>query len=171
VDVHGFYRRNLWADSDYVIEVWCESDSIAGTLQPVVEEWGLPLYVTRGFASETFLYNSADSGATHIFYVGDLDPHGLKIEEHARDRMREFGSDAEWERLAITPEQVEEYALPLSYGGHGVEAEAMPAPIMRGLVRATIDQFVDAAAVEVIRVAEQDERDILRRLIDAKGLS
>ena len=31
VDIHATYRRNLWSDSDYDIEVWCESDSILGT--------------------------------------------------------------------------------------------------------------------------------------------
>jgi hypothetical protein len=163
-DIWRMYRRNLWADSDYDIEVWRESDSIGGTLWPVVDEWGLPLYVTRGYASETFLYQSARSGATHILYIGDLDSHGENIESDAQWRLSAFGSGAEWERIAITPEQVAEYALPSSYGGHGVEAEAMPAETMRGLLRSAIERFVDADAVDVIRAVEEEERLGLRRL-------
>jgi hypothetical protein len=164
-DIHRMYRRNLWSDSDYNIEVWCESDSIAGTIWPVVDEWGLPLYVTRGYASETFLYNSAGSGATNILYVGDLDSYGAVIEQDAQWRLSSFGSVAEWERLAITPEQVAQYGLPSSYGGHGVEAEAMPADTMRGIVRASIERFVDEEAVAVVRTVEEEERAGLRRLM------
>jgi hypothetical protein len=42
--------------------------------------------VTRGYSSETFLFQSARSGATHILYIGDLDPHGERIEQDARSR-------------------------------------------------------------------------------------
>jgi hypothetical protein len=168
-DTHAQYRRNLWADSDYQIEVWCESDSISGTIWPVVDEWGLPLYVTRGYASETFLYNSAGSGATDILYIGDFDPDGQLIELHAQNRLDEFGSSAEWQRVAITPEQVDEYGLASSFEGHGVEAEAMAADDMRAIVRAAIEEYVDEAAVAVIRVAEHEEREGLRLLMEAKG--
>jgi hypothetical protein len=163
-DIWRTYRRNLWADSDYDIEVWCESDSIGGTLWPIVDEWGLPLHVTRGYASETFLYQSARSGATHILYIGDLDPHGENIESDAQRRLSTFGSGAEWERVALTREQVAQYSLLSSYGGHGVEAEAMPAETMRGLLRSAIELFVDASAVAVIRAVEEEERLGLRRL-------
>lgn len=166
-DIWHSYRRNLWADSEYEIEVWCESDSIAGTLWPVVDEWGLPMYVTRGYSSETFLFQSARSRATNILYVGDLDPHGEAIERDARSRLFVFGSTAEWERLAITREQVAEYGLPSSFEGHGVEAEAMPAETMRGILRSAIERFVDEDAVAVIRNVEAEERAGLRRLYQA----
>ena len=164
-DIWATYRRNLWSDSDYDVEVWCESDSIFGTIAPVVQEWGVPWCVTRGYASETLLYNAAHAAITDILYVGDLDPHGLDIERHARDTMAGFGSRPDWQRIAITEEQVTEYNLPTSYGeGHGVEAEAMPAEMMRGLVQAAIRRFVDADAVAVIRAVEEEERRGLLRL-------
>ncbi len=164
-NIHATYRRNLWSDSDYDIEVWCESDSILGTILPVAQEWGIPWCVTRGYASETLLYNAACSSITDILYVGDLDPHGLGIERHAVETLERFGSSPNWRRLAVTDEQVEEYDLPSSYEGHGVEAEAMPAEIMRAILQDAIDEYVDEAAVEVIRVAETDEREGLRRLM------
>lgn len=166
------YRRNLWSDSEYQLEVWAESDSIAGTAWPAVDEWGLPLFVTRGFASETFLWNSAQQwwGNVVVLYIGDYDPHGVLIEEVARERMQAFsGASVEWERIAITADQVAEYNLPASYGGHGVEAEALDPETLRRLLTQAITRYVDEASVEVIRSAERAEREILERIVETRG--
>jgi len=51
---------------------------------------------------------------TVILYCGDLDPSGVDIEKHANEALKVFGLDdrVEFKRLAITPEQVEQYGLP-----------------------------------------------------------
>ena len=47
-----FYRRDYWAESPVSVEVWLEKDALAGVLEAVVvEECGLDLHVTRGYAS------------------------------------------------------------------------------------------------------------------------
>jgi hypothetical protein len=171
-DTSRIYRRNLWSDSGYDIEVWCESDSIGGTIWPIVNRWGLPLYVTRGYASETFLYNSAASwgDSVIVLYVGDYDPHGRLIEEVARERLQEFsGVGVEWQRIAVTGEQIEQYGLPTSYGGHGVEAEAMDPDTLRDLLEQEITSYVDEDEIAVIREAERSERAILREIVRTKG--
>ena len=38
------YRRALWRDSIAAVEVWCESESVAGVLYPVTSKWDVPLY-------------------------------------------------------------------------------------------------------------------------------
>jgi hypothetical protein len=157
---------------EYDIEVWCESDSIAGTIWPVVDEWALPLYVTRGYASETFLYNAAASwfGSVVVFYVGDYDPHGRLIEEVARERLWDFsGADVDWQRIAITPEQIASHSLPTSYGGHGVEAEAMDPDLLRELLEEAIVEYADEEEIAVLREAEQSEREILLEIVATKG--
>jgi hypothetical protein len=171
-DTSRIYRRNLWSGSDYEIEVWCESDSIAGTIWPVVDEWALPLYVTRGYASETFLYNSASewNASVVVLYVGDYDPHGRRIEADAQARLEQFAmTSVDWNRVAITAEQIERYDLPTSYGGHGVEAEAMDPDLLREFLEMEIVEYVDENEIAVIREAEQSERAILRELVRTKG--
>ena len=57
-----FYRRDYWADSPVNVEVWLEKDALVGVLVPtVVEECGLDLYVTRGYASVSYLQGVADA--------------------------------------------------------------------------------------------------------------
>jgi hypothetical protein len=55
-----FYRRDYWAESPVNVEVWLEKDALAGVLVPtVVEECGLDLHVTRGYASVSYLQSAA----------------------------------------------------------------------------------------------------------------
>lgn len=171
-EIHYTYRRNLWTDSDYDVEIWAESDSIAGTLWPTVDEWGLPLFVTRGFASETFLWNSANALRRDVIvlFIGDADDEGVLIEEVARDRMEDFaGASVEWRRIAVTAEQVSVYGLPMSYGGHGVEAEALDPEILRRLLGDAIREYADEHQVAVFREVERSEREGLLRLVQASG--
>jgi hypothetical protein len=59
--VAGRYRKDYWAESPVSVEVWVEKDAMAGKLRPVVlEECGLDLYVSRGFASETYLQEAGE---------------------------------------------------------------------------------------------------------------
>ena len=82
-----FYRRDYWAESPVRVEVWLEKDALAGVLTPVfVEECGLDLYVTRGYASVSYLQGAADhirqdGRPTYVYLLTDFDPSGLGIAE------------------------------------------------------------------------------------------
>ena len=74
-------------------------------------------------------------------------------------------------RLAITKDQIERYDLPTKprkatdrrsrHITETVEAEAMPAGIMRQMVREAIEAFLPTNALKVARVAEESERSFL----------
>jgi hypothetical protein len=175
----SFYRRDLWRKSEYRVEVWCESDSIASTIYEVTADWDVPLMVCRGFSSETFAYNSAhdwnqDDRLPVVLYVGDHDPAGLNIEEKLRERLVEFSQiEPEWARLGVTWEQVVEMSLPGTppkkpYGfPEAVEAEAMPPGVLREIVSKAIEAYVDVRQLVILRVAEESEREVLLKLAGA----
>src|SRR5918995_1220460 len=58
--VKSRYRHDYWAEADEYVQVWVEKDAMSGVVMPVTNEFGLDLYVTRGFASVTYLQNAAD---------------------------------------------------------------------------------------------------------------
>lgn len=172
-DLAGFYRRDLWTRSPWRVEVWCESDSISSTVaEIVITKWRLQLMVCRGFSSETFAYNAADAwrDSPHrrpvVLYIGDHDPHGLDIERNLREKLTEF-SDADplWDRIGVTWDQVEQFDLPgttpkKEYGYPlAVEAEALPAPVLRELLDDVIASFVDQYQLDVLMAAEAEERE------------
>jgi hypothetical protein len=118
--VADFYRRDYWADSPVNVEVWLEKDALAGVLYPVVvEECGLDLYVTRGYASVSYLQGAADAiradgRPTFVYLLTDFDPSGLGIADTVAAELVRRSSPVEVfvERLAVSREQIDEYGLP-----------------------------------------------------------
>ena len=125
-----FYRRNLWRDLPEYVEIWCEKDALAGVIYQVTEEYGVPLMVTRGYSSLSYLFSAAEAMAAEmlrqkkvtVYYFGDLDPSGVDIPRTTEARLREFigkrvtvrggGNIPFWfERVAALPYQVKEYDL------------------------------------------------------------
>ena len=55
------YRRDLWAEAEDYVEIWCEKEALAGVIYDVTYEFDVPLMVSKGFASESYLYSAADT--------------------------------------------------------------------------------------------------------------
>ena len=55
------YRRALWDDAPVCVEIWLEKEALAGVLVDVTDEWDVPLMVTRGYPSMSFLYSAAEA--------------------------------------------------------------------------------------------------------------
>ena len=180
----ALYRRNLWATSRWRVEVWAESDSIAGTIFDITARWDVPLMVTRGQSSETFAHNAAEawketSSVPSVLYIGDHDPAGLDIEESVRTKLETFyGRTLLWDRVGVTWSQAEALDLPgtpLKTAGRrkpypfplAVQAEALPAPLLRELLDDAIAWHVDQDELDVLLAAEESEREILHRMAGA----
>ena len=115
------YRKNAWIDSPYRVEVWTEKETVASMLTDAARPYGIQVFVCRGFASLSALYDAAESFKEHIqdgrkchvLYFGDHDPSGLKIDQSAADTFRNtFDVDVHFQRVAVTPDQIEQYSLP-----------------------------------------------------------
>lgn len=179
--VAKFYRKSLWRDADSYVEVWLEKDALSGVLYPVTSKFDVPLMVARGYASLTFLHSSAEYIASldrpcYIYHLGDMDPSGVNAGEKIEATLRELAPAAEihFQRLAVTLEQVGEWNLPTrptkqsdsraKRFGHdfSVELDAIDPNDLRDLLERHIEQHLPAEQFEVLKVAEQSERQFLR---------
>ena len=182
------YRRALWDHSTDAVEIWCESDSIAGVLSEETYLWDVPLMVFKGYSSEGYLYTVGEEikvhqRATYIYYFGDHDPSGIDIARAALERLRSFAPTARltFTRVAVTPAQMRDLGLLTkpakasdsrhdgflkAFGPATVEIEALPAPLLRTLVRTCIEQHMDAHTLDVVFEIEEQERGILALLAD-----
>jgi hypothetical protein len=181
------YRKDYWMDSPVRVEVWVEKDAMAGKLVPVVrDEFGLGLYVSRGFASETYLQEDAahirsDGRPTYVYLLTDFDASGMNIAETVeRELVKQSRPVAvRVERLAAKPEQIEEYRLitqPVThtdsrarkfvkrFGNETVELDAIPASAVRQIVRDAIERHMDPRRLALLRMVEQEEREGIRAL-------
>lgn len=175
----GHYRADLWQQSDFYCEVWTESRSIAGTVEDDCRELAVSLYPAGGFSSITLAYQSAETINHYaagrpavIFYIGDYDPAGVLIDVSLERELREHLDariDLHFDRIAITAEQIERYDLPSKprkdtdqrsrHIRKTVEAEAMPAKILRDLLRTNIESLSPERALAIAKVEEQSARE------------
>jgi hypothetical protein len=182
-DTARFYRKSLWADADCYVEVWLEKDALAGVIYPVTSMFDVPLMVARGYASLSFLYSAAEyindlDVPTYIYHLGDFDPSGVNAGEKIEETLREMAPNAEinFERIAVTPEQIAEWDLPTrptkpadtrskSFGEISVELDAIDPNRLREIVREAIEAHLPAEQFEVLKAAEESEREIISRLV------
>jgi hypothetical protein len=176
------YRRSVWDDQDAYVEIWLEKDALAGVLCGVTEKWDVPLMVTRGFASLSFLYEAADAieaegKPAFLYYFGDHDPSGLDIPRAVEARLREFAPEADisFERVAVTPEQIEELELETrptkktdsrskNFVGESVEVDAIEPRRLKQICRECIEQHIDHKAHLSLMKIELEERATLREI-------
>ncbi|MBA3430706.1 MAG: hypothetical protein H0U16_04390, partial [Actinobacteria bacterium] len=89
------YRRNLWDDADAYVEIWLEKEALAGVLIPETVEYDVPLMVTRGYPSLSFVAEAAKvignkDKPAFLYYFGDRDPSGDDIPRHIEERLAEL---------------------------------------------------------------------------------
>ncbi len=174
------YRRSLWDDQDVYVEIWLEKDALAGVLYRETAKWDVPLMVTRGYPSLSYLHSAAESIAeegkpAYLYYFGDHDPSGVDISRHTEERIRELAGDAEihFERVAVNLEQIEDWDLPTrptkktdsrskSFVGGSVEVDAIPPDELRSLARECIERHIDADKLAATKLIEAQERETLR---------
>jgi len=179
------YRRSVWDNQAAYVEIWLEKDALAGVLYKVTSAWDVPLMVTRGFASLSFLYSAAceirEKGKpTYLYYFGDHDPSGLDIPRTIEARLREFAPEAEiyFERVAVTPQQIEEMALPTrptkrtdsrskNFEGDSVEVDAIEPAILRRIAEECITKHIDQRQLAALKEIELLERVTLSSMVNA----
>jgi hypothetical protein len=180
------YRRDLWATQPYYTEVWVEKDAVAGIVSDITSEFGVPLFVCRGFASLSSLYSASltfkraqQSGkAVMVYHLGDYDPSGHAAADAIETTFEDvFDVAVNFERIAITRDQIDEFDLPTRptkksdsraknwSGEECVELDSMPPAELRQLVEDAIVSRIDQHAWKQIQKIEREEQKTLKRTL------
>src|ERR1019366_6057740 len=111
------YRKDYWAMQPNRVEVWCEKDSVIGSIEDLTDELGVTVRVGRGFLSTTKAHEisaliQASPKPMTVFYLGDHDPSGRRIESDLHDRIQRYGADFVIKRLAIHAADIQKFKLP-----------------------------------------------------------
>jgi hypothetical protein len=179
------YRRDLWSTQPYYVELWLEKDAIASIVHDLAAEFGVPVFVCRGFASLSSLYSAAQTfrRATRngkeviIFHLGDYDPSGhAAADAIERTLTEDFGCNIDFDRLAVTPVQIQAFSLPTRptkqtdsrarnwTGNECVELDSMPPANMRRIVQDAITECIEHGAWEALQAIEAAERESLAKI-------
>lgn len=177
------YRRDMWTDQPTIPIIALEKASLEGVVAAAADAFGVAVWTYGGFNSESFSFECAeeirelvDRGKRIVIgYLGDHDPSGLEIERVERERLERFGVRCDWRRLGIFDDDIRRLNLPLIPAKKSdtrskrfliqfdrcAELDALPPDELRGRVRTFIEEFVDAAAWERVRLVEAAERESL----------
>lgn len=178
------YRKSMWQDIDAYVEFWLEKDALSGIVYEETEKWDVPLLVTRGYPSLSFLYTAGEyirriNKSCYLYYLGDRDPSGVNIPVKVEEGIREFAPnvDLHFEVIAVTADQITEFNLPTrptkqsdsrstNFIGESVELDAIPPTKLREIVREHIGRHITQEQVDKIKNIERLEKESVQDYID-----
>jgi len=158
-------------------------------IYPITSLYDVPLMVTRGFSSETFAYEAiaareGDGRPYYVYYLGDFDRAGRDGANSLKEKLQRFadeeGIELIFEQIAVTEEQIDEWGLPTREPKRksradkkwphdfACELDAIPPDRLRDLVEAHINLHLPQDKLEVLKAAEESEREIIARLVGKK---
>lgn len=164
--------------------LWCEARGMVPVIEGIGRRYGVRLTTSGGFDSVTAKHNFAkecaeyykDTGIrTVILHVGDYDPSGelmfrvLEEDIFAFAMGIEWNSAPAWERIALTPEQIDEYELPsdpakssthdAGFTGEATQLEALEPDTLRSIVESAIEERMDMDLYEEVLNDEEELRE------------
>lgn len=157
------------------LQIWCEAVGMVPQLERVAGPYSIPVLSSGGFDSVTVKHAQAIAlGAvpTTVLHIGDHDPSGVHVFSSLMEDLNGFIAGysnvrhpVEFVRLAVTPEQAAEHALPSappkptdhrSFAGNQTwQAEALPPDVLAEILEAAIRERLGRRAYNRVLRAEQ----------------
>ena len=110
--------------------------------------------------------------------MGDFDPSGVNAGEKIESTLREMapGATIHFERIAITPDQIELLKLPgrptkttdsraRGFADTSVELDAINPGLLRTIVQMRIENHLPQHQFEILKQAEASERSMLQMFV------
>ncbi|MBA3548819.1 MAG: hypothetical protein H0T76_20240 [Nannocystis sp.] len=180
------YREDWWAKQPIYPEVWIEKDALTGVIEGVCQEYQVPYFACRGYASQSEMYDAAkrlqnikrNGRQPVIFHLGDHDPSGLDMTRDNGDRLSLFGRfGVRVVRLALNMDQIDQYGPPPNpaketdsrFDGYeseygttfSWELDALSPEVIDQMIRDALDEEIDPDAWAKAKVEEGKNRATL----------
>jgi hypothetical protein len=180
------YAENLWRNQHYRPEVWIEKSALLGVVEGICNEWRVPYFATIGNSSQTLLHEAGRRFAGYldqgliplVLHLADHDPNGIDMTRDVRERLKLYArADIEVRRIALTMDQVQQYAPPPNFAKEtdtryaayveqfGTpdcwELDALSPTVITDLIRDEILKLVDQPKWKAALASEKRNRGLL----------
>jgi hypothetical protein len=191
LDFDGF-EIDRWREQPKRVVVILEKDAAVNTVERICCEYGVLLYVLRGFSSSTYTHEIAeqfqeyadDDKTIHVLYLGDHDPSGVVIERSAKETIERYLDDdtikikIEWERLAVLKADGKELKLLKNptkekdsraagfteeFGAGCYELEAVDSEIIQQRLEDAIKRQIDKPLWEALDEVEEQQSELAKK--------
>jgi hypothetical protein len=120
------YPRILpkWYNQKHYVEAWVEKAALESTFVKFLEGTATRIVPNKGYSSLSFIFENFErlshvenneGKEIHVRYFGDYDPSGDDMDRDIKERIERLSGgelDIDFKRVAVTPEQIEQYDLP-----------------------------------------------------------
>ena len=165
------YRRNLWENQPFYVEVVVEKQALEGVIGRICDHLDVPYMAAKGYISTSEMHaaamryvNALEDGRTPvIIHLGDHDPSGIDMTRDIIDRAELYigyhiSNELVVERIALNYDQIEEYNPPpnpakesdsraavyvAQFGHSSWELDALNPDTLDGLITSAVLQFRD----------------------------
>ena len=181
------YRKDIWENQDYYVEVWVEKEALANVVRRVANELDVPYFCCRGYVSQSEMWSAAqrfiakqEAGKDVVLiHLGDHDPSGIDMSRDIEERLVLFGVDTfmfNFRRIALNMEQIEEFAPPPNpakltdsrcgsyiskYGDESWELDALEPKVIHDLITNNVTEFWDYEEVLKVRARVESEKEVM----------
>jgi hypothetical protein len=187
------YRRALWNDQPYYVEVWVEKEALADVVEKACNAYRVPHLSCRGYVSQSEMWRASqrliDEGGAHdnllILHLGDHDPSGIDMSRDIQDRLEMFmqGTSLEFKRIALNMDQVRKYKPPPNFakttdarfadyqekfGTDSWELDALEPKVITALIQDHISDVIDEDAWRESK--DREDKEKIKLLKIAKDL-
>jgi hypothetical protein len=185
--MRGTYRRNRDEGQGYSIYLGVEKKTMLQQLQSWFRKYGVAIVPLGGYSSQTYVDDVSDDLSGRdlpgvLIYAGDFDPSGMDI---LRDFEERCGAFDDVVRIALNPDQIQEYNLPVNPGkmsdsraagfirDYGqlvqVELEALDPNTLKDLYEAALFEYYDTSTYEGVLTRETADMDRLYQLANGEN--
>jgi hypothetical protein len=175
------YRLDRQQGQPCYLIAWSERRGLKETLAGVAGEYGVPFIPAGGYDATAVRYVEAREAAardvpTVVLHLSDLDKHGGQITDLLRRDLTGLHQGLGGQhaapsvvKIALTTEQAREI-YPDRDGWEDIQVDALPTPVLRGILREAITSRLDASVRRAVLEREQAEREQLRALLNGGEL-
>lgn len=181
------YRKDIWEDQDYYIEVWVEKEALANIVGRVANDLDVPYFCCRGYVSQSEMWSASQRLKAKqecgkycvILHLGDHDPSGIDMSRDIEERLNLFGVIPEmfiFRRIALNMNQIEEFAPPPNpakltdsrygsyiqkFGYESWELDALEPKVIHDLITDNVTEFWDFDLVVKVREKVRSEKLVM----------
>lgn len=186
------YRRDIWEDQEYYIEVWVEKEALANVVGRVADELDVPYFCCRGYVSQSEMWSAAqrfirkqrEGKMCILLHLGDHDPSGIDMSRDIEDRLRLFGVDDDYfffNRIALNMEQISLYNPPpnpakltdsrcgnyiQNFGDESWELDALEPRVIHDLIKDSVSQFWNLDLINRIEEKVRNEKRVMQAVAE-----
>jgi hypothetical protein len=190
------FRIDKWQNQPYEVTVWVEKEALVEVVGKACGLARIEHLACKGYLSSSAAWRAgrkarevAGRGKTPVFiHLGDHDPSGIDMTRDNEARISLYSeldySEFVFRRIALTYDQVEQYALPPNptkmndsrangyvekYGMESWELDALEPSVLVALIREAIDEYRDLDLWEYMVEIEDKHRADLQKVADNWG--